>query len=355
MSKPKSVLCPECGIPLGLAEECLWLNSGVIVLAHDRLRRQCFIESENLDPTFQLVSKMGVPDIEDLVLEAARTRRASRTRERIPPEVRAMIRNMLLNPDVLVEAMVSDTQLRGFGDCEVLDLLLQGGEKDHATIRVNHTYSKPLFFGAFAGLIEGFLDRRLAFTLRDISPETCEMSVFVTGLADTCSMSFEEKEYCHRDGDIELERCGSCGLPSALSRLQWQLDRSIIKDSFGLRMVLFDPQVLDLIFKELERRSGKTISRAIIEAQCRFLLNSSKRELGPSRREISDELALRGLGNLREFEMDRQGLRVSVENAACHLNTAGAFKALFEGLHGGDSRIEWDISENGDLELDVRP
>jgi len=41
--------CGECGVPRQIADEHLWLNSGVIVLKSDQLLRMAFVESENLD------------------------------------------------------------------------------------------------------------------------------------------------------------------------------------------------------------------------------------------------------------------------------------------------------------------
>ncbi len=348
-------LCPECGVPEEQAKECLWLNSGVIVLASDRVRRQCLIESENLDPIFALLGKMGVRDIYELVVEIARARRASRTRETIPPEVRGMLRNKLLSVGVFLAAMLADTRFRGFGDFEPVDFVFEGGPNDHMSLRVAQAYSKPLFLGALVGFCEGFLDQRLGFTLSDISPGICEMKVNRAGEESPFHESLGEKEYCYRDGDIELRRCGICGSPAALSRFTWHSTEGIIRNSSGLRVVLLDPQILDLIFEELERRSGRSASRSVVEAQCQFLRKRMKLDHHPNRQEVRDEVALRGFGNLCEFEMDGRGLRARIDNASCYLMTVGSLKALFESAYDSDSVVDWEISENGDLKLEVIP
>lgn len=352
---PELKLCPECGVPEEQAKECLWLNSGVIVLASDRVRRQCLIESENLDPIFALLEETGVRDVYELVIEVARARRASRTRETIPPEVRGMLRNKMLSVGVFLTAMQADTRFRGFGDFELLDFVFEGGPNDHMRLRVAQAYSKPLFLGALVGFCEGFLDQRLGFTLSDISPDICEMTVNLPGEENTFLEPVREREYCYRDGDIELKRCGICGSPAALSGFTWHSTAGIIMNSSGLRVVLLDPQILDLIFEELERRSGKSVSRSVVEAQCQFIRKRMKLDHHPNRQEVRDEVALRGMGNLREFEMDGGGLRARIDNAACYRITVGSLKALFESAYDRDSVVDWEISENGDLKLEVIP
>jgi hypothetical protein len=347
-------LCPTCGVPLELTRQCLWLNSGVIVLGTDMMRRQCLIESENLDPIFQMLEGMGIGDILSLAIEAARTRRASRTREAIPPEVRAMLRNRLLQADVFYPVLRADTRFRGFGDFELLEFMLEGEAGDRSSMRVTNIYSKPLFLGAFAGLCDAFLDSRVCYALHDLSDNVCNISVIKGEPEPPSIYQFEEAEYCHRDGDVELERCGDCEAPAALAGLTWDVDAGIIRNAMGPRMVLLDPQILDLIVKEVEKRSDQA-APAIVEAQRRFVLDRFQPDRIPGTDRIREALAVRGLGNLKEFEVDSHALRMRIENAACHLLVAGSAQALFDGTHDGDSKIDWKLLENGELIVAVKP
>ncbi len=345
MSEFELRLCPECGVPEEEAKGCLWLNSGVIVLAGDMMRRQCLIESENLDPIFALLEEMGITDIHDLVIEVARMRRAGRTKEKIPPEVRALVRSQLLSPDVFFPPLRADTSFRGFGDCELADFAFEGTPGDHLTIRVSNAYSKPLFLGAYVGLCEAFLDRTVAYSLTDLSADACDMTIFFTGEEGPRSEPFPEREYCHRDGDIELEKCSNCGSPLALSAFTWDTKAGIIRNNIGSRMVLLDPEVLDLIFKEVEGRAGEQAARAIVEAQRQFIRARRSGDHVRSMAEVRGELAVRGLNPV--------ALRMRIENAACSLIVAGSMQALFDVTHDGDSAIEWMVSEKGDLTLEV--
>jgi hypothetical protein len=346
-------LCPKCGAPQEQAKECLWLNSGAIVLAADMMRRQCLIESENLDRMFAVLKEMGMRDIHDVVIGIARSRRAGRTRENIPAEVRSMVRNGLLSLEALFPNLRADTRFHGFGDCKLGGFRYEDGGDNYLTIEVSNCYSQELFLGAFVGLCEAFLDLRLSFAVKDLSKNLCEMQVLLPGESTPFVESLPGEEYCHRDGDIELERCAKCGSPALLSGFTWNPTAGIIRNSIGSRMVILDPQVLDMIFKEAEERLGRPASAAIIDCQRRFTHSRGKVFYRFDVDEIRAELAVRGLGELKEFEVDSSRLAMRIDNAACPLIVAGSMQALFESCSGRESMIDWESPESGTLAVEV--
>ncbi|MFW6113509.1 MAG: hypothetical protein ACOC78_01140 [Actinomycetota bacterium] len=66
-------------------------------------------------------------------------------------------------------------------------------------------------------------------------------------------------------------------------------------------------------------------------------------------------LALRGLGNLKEISIRRKGVRLVLENAALHLLVVGLVQGLYEQTWDTNSRVEWELSDEGDLEIEVYP
>lgn len=112
--------------------------------------------------------------------------------------------------------------------------------------------------------------------------------------------------------------------------------------------------MIEPIFTELESELGEDIPRLIVEAQRRFVRS------GPfSLSEITTEadlrrhLAVRGLGELRELELSRKGLRVSLANAAIHLWVVGMVQGLYELFSGEDSEVDWELSGDGLLRVTV--
>ncbi len=66
-------------------------------------------------------------------------------------------------------------------------------------------------------------------------------------------------------------------------------------------------------------------------------------------------LALRGLGNLRELEMKRKGMRLRLENAALPLIVIGQAQGFFEMGFDTDSTVDWQLTDDRTLELEVKP
>ncbi len=71
--------------------------------------------------------------------------------------------------------------------------------------------------------------------------------------------------------------------------------------------------------------------------------------------DLRTQLALRGLGDLREIKMGSKGLRMRIDNAAVHLMIVGLAQGFFEMAFDVESGVEWELSEEGDLEVEVKP
>lgn len=154
-----------------------------------------------------------------------------------------------------------------------------------------------------------------------------------------------------------MERCGTCGVPEALSGFRWYYDRGVIRSSWThRRMALLGPVMLDPVFDELEEELGEAIPRVVVEAQRHFVKTGfySIEEIGDEGN-IRNQFALRGLGNLREIRMGERGVTLRLENAAMHLLVVGLVQGLFETAFGIESNVDWELSEDGDLEVEVIP
>lgn len=138
---------------------------------------------------------------------------------------------------------------------------------------------------------------------------------------------------------------------------QWDLDRGVIVNvATDRRMVMMGPQELDLIFDELKEELGETIDQTIVEAQRLFTRGGFYSiEDVATEEDFRAVLALKGLGNLKEITVKRKGLRMRLGNAALPLMVVGMMQGAFETLLGVDSSVEWSLSEDWDLEIEVTP
>jgi hypothetical protein len=349
--------CPECRVPKEITKNNLWLNSGVMVQSTNLSRRLGFIESENLDPLYTGIGKIIGTPIDHLVMDIARRGTADYFSNLIPPEVRDMIRNRVMGVDFIADFMITTGLLNGFGKNIYMDARNEGDSDDYLIQHISEPFSLPLLAGMSAGGSEVLNDQPLAATYHELSPGTYEIKTTVSERLEELEGRMPIKEYHHRDGDIELEKCASCGGPKALSGFKWHLERGVIINNLTRRrMAVIGPEMQDPIFEELEMELGEAIPRAVVEAQRRFIKSGFY-----SIEEISDEgdfrtqLALRGMGNLREIRTGPPGLFMRIDNAANHLMAVGMAQGLFEMAFNVESRVEWEVSQNGDLEVEVTP
>ena len=142
-----------------------------------------------------------------------------------------------------------------------------------------------------------------------------------------------------------------------MREFKWYLDRGTITSALnGRRMAIVHPSVIDPVFEELEAELGEEIPNVVIEAQRQITRSGffTIDEIADGGR-FADHLALRGMGNLTEFEMNARGLHLELDNVCMHLMVAGMVQGLFEMSYGVESDIEWELTEDGDLRVEVTP
>ena len=116
------------------------------------------------------------------------------------------------------------------------------------------------------------------------------------------------------------------------------------------------PSMIDPILDELEEELGAAFPEVVIEAEKQFV-KAGFVSLGEYAGEgyIRESLALRGLGNLSEITVEEKNVRLRLENAALHLMGVGITQGFYELAFGVDSTVDWELSEDGVLEVEVRP
>jgi len=345
--------CPECGVPRRLVKEHRWLDDGTIVQHKDPDHRMVFFESGNINGTFGNIEEIiGMP-IERIVIEAKRRATFDFVDHMLPGVVKAILRVVGVRP--IIRNITSLGSVMGYGHIELIDIRRVHGKGDYATMRVTEPYSLPLFCGDLAGSFNAVDQREVGIDYEKVSPDIYDITGHVSKHPMELKGRLQTKPYTHKAGDIELERCSTCGGPKALSQYYWDLERGVIENtSTGRRMAMLGPAALDAIFEELEKELGENIPEVVIEAQRRFVkagFSSSQEVRGVE--DFRQELALRGAGNLKEFEADKDGLRVRIENPCLYLMLVGLIQGLFELAFGREGDVEWELAGDGDLTVKV--
>jgi len=349
--------CPECKVPEPFNQGQVWLNNGDIVQGVNPEARLGFIECENLDPLFEKIGDIIGVSIESMVVNITARGTERYMSNLVPESIKEMVQAKQMDPTVFLSPILTYCHIIGYGKYEFLDSRYERDADDYSTLRIDAPFSVPEAAGAIAGVTSALVGGEHAVTYKEISPGLYEFTTNWTEYPEVLVERLQTAPYHHRDGDIELERCATCGIPKELSGFRWYLDRGLIVNKHtGRRMAILGPELLDVLFKALEAELGETIPAAVVEAQRCFVKTGFY-----SIDEISDEgdfraqLALRGMGNLREIKIGSQGIHLRIDSVAGYLLTVGMVQGLFEVAFDIDSNVEWELSEEGDLEVDVIP
>jgi hypothetical protein len=350
-------ICPECGVPEFITSEHLWLNNGDIVQARSQAARLVFFESENIDPLLRNIQDIiGLP-IEHIVITTERRAVRHYVSRIVPEEVKAQIRRKEMDPVPIAHAMMDVARLMGHGTQEFVDARYEQDDDDYYIVKMIEPFSVPLVAGTIAGATEAVLSGDRGVTYEQLEPGVYRVTTVPSPHLEGLKQRIQLEAYEHHDGDTELERCATCGGPADLSGFRWNIDRGVIgNEATGRRTVLMGPQELDRIFDELREELGETIDQTVVEAQRLFTRGGfySIEDVATAE-DFRAVLALRGLGNLKEITVKRKGLRMRLENAALPLLVVGMMQGAFETFLGVDSSVEWSLSEEGELEIEVTP
>lgn len=350
--------CPECGVPVLITNEHSWLNNGDIVQSRNQSSRMAFIETENLDPLFKGIEQIiGVP-IEHMVITAGRRAYRGYLGSFVPKKARERIRKKELDYETFDAAFRDIGRLNGVGSYDLVERRYEQDEHDFDTVTISEPYSVPLTVSAHVGAIELLTGLDQGYTYEEKSPAFYSLTTFPSPHPKEMKKRLWFHPYKHMDGDIELEKCATCGGPAALSGYQWYPKRGIIANkTTKRRMAIQGDVLLDPVLSELEAELGDAVPRAVVEAQRRFTKSGFY-----TIEDITDEgdfrtqLALRGLGNLKELSMERKGMHLRMKNAALPLVIVGLAQGFFEmGFDIDSTDVNWELSEEGNLEAEVKP
>lgn len=350
-------LCPECGVPRYITSEHSWLSDGSIVLAGNPEQRMAFVETENFDPLYQGISNLiGLP-IGHILTDSARRSTLAYMNLMVSDETRRAVVNGEADLDLVFATMFGVGRIMGYGNPSLLDMRYEHKDDDFVTILFRNPISRPVITGAVAGTVEAYLEHPRGVTYKEAPPDAIEVTVFEAEHPAELKNRLRLRKYQPAEGNFDHARCATCGGPANLSRYDWDTGNGIIRSkTTGRRFALIGPPMVDAVFEELENELGKAIPEVVVEAQRRFVRNGfyAVSEIRGIDR-MREQFARRGLGLIRDLDLGRGGVHAVLENATLHLMTVGLTQGLYELATGEEGKVEWKLSEDRRLEIDVRP
>jgi hypothetical protein len=350
----KIKLCTACGVPRRITKEHVWMPNGTIVERKNPEHRMVFIERDALIDTFAGIERiLGVP-IDRIIAESQRRSTFDSVDHMLSAAAKAVLRWTGTGP--ISRDIATLGRLNGMGDIRLVSFRRRQGRDDYIKLSIREPYSLAHFSGNFAGAMEAIDRREIEVTCEEISPDEYELTGRISPHPVELRERLQAKRYVFKPGDIDLAACPECGGPEALSVYAWRLERGVIENrNSGRRMIMIGPGTQETILDELTKELGDAIPQTATEAQRQLVASgffSSEEITGTE--DFRAQFAYRGLGNLREVELDKDHLHFRLENPCLHFMVVGLAQGLYEMAFGVRSEVEWELTPDGDLAVDVR-
>ncbi len=368
--------CSTCGIPTMVSAEFSWDPSGAITLKRSSRTRMVLFESESIDRLFAGIEELIGYSISNIVIESRASETKAYIDRLITPELGAFMPQQWRGGEGAMDGMTSEeretslavikavtqsmtdlSRVYGYGDQRLSDSWESGEDYPWRTQVYRNPYALLFVAADNLGAGEVFEQTELWVSWEEIEENTFKIKTFPSKHPIGLKERLKRRRYDIKPGNITYERCPECDVPMEVAKLKYDPDEGTYTDpDTGWRMAIFGPSSFDAIFEDLEAELGKKIPETVIEAERRYI----KTAWGVERWNRSGEtfqkmIALRGLGNQVEFAGDEKHLRMKIENSCLHLPLIGAIQALVELAYRADSsQVEWELSEDGDLSLDIR-
>ena len=346
-------LCAECGVPSYFSSQHLWLNNGDIInatLTHERLT---FLEFEFFDHVVNEVERTLGTSIEHIVITTAQAAVRMYVASLLPEGVGDMIRAGTLSLDNLHKGLIEVAALTGFGRYEERESRYRQDEDDFHVVSIKRPFSVYLTAATHGAAYEAMLGYDHDVRYAEVAPGVYEMTAFPSPHPEDLRERLAPRMYEHRDGDLDLERCGTCGVPKSLQNLSWNVEEGTITSKItGRRLSISGPNLIMPIFEELEKELGEENPAMVVDAVRGYARGGVLPPgLLEDREAFRHELALRGLGNLGLLEVDSRKLEMLQRNVCLPPVVVGFVQGMYEDLHGVESRVEWKVDEAGDLHI----
>jgi hypothetical protein len=331
-------LCGKCGVPKSLSrfntwkDGCITDNSGkaASLFAYEVSSANAFIEEVGLlldIPIDGLVFNSACYDSEQLVRNLLESRPLLSRLASKSPFSR------------LIYHLVADFgKASGIGNVELLEIRGNAGDMD-IKLRVTN----PFNYSFVSAVIVGASKAMYGYPVTHSKIEDGNGSIMqIKQIKEEQPVDFRHRassaglpprELCM--GEV-LPACKRCGAPErAGSEFSWDLQRGIITESTSNERIFFPGLYLvNSMISEFEKILGYPVTDTFIKVERKLFGRKLARTLMGwqlwDESELRDYLALRGLGMLRELEMEGEKAKITVDNAFMSPILAGRLITLWE-------------------------
>jgi hypothetical protein len=348
----KVKVCPECGVPKEISKENRWQNSGAI-LTFDGSKeiareRSSYYEVAGLNELFQNIEGLIGKSIFHIVAEARRKDILGYLEEYLSGLRGILARS--IGGHMVYKSVATIGATFGLGRFEAQDI--KRGE--YFSVYCRNVYSVPLLVGDLTATFNAV--ERLSATVYLKEVKDGLLCTISRGEEDETISSRLKAEYvAPKPGSIHFDRCTRCNTPLHMKDVVYDYEEGIITDKkTGRRMTFLSTSNIEAIFRELEVELGEEIIPIIIEAQKDYAKNTLQSEEIAGESDVRNFFALRGLGNLIDYDLNDNRLEARMENAYPYLLVVGLLHGMFEILTGREGEISYAEDKDESLLISIK-
>jgi len=342
--------CSYCGVPKEFSKENSWNSDGTITQTKNPDHRVIFYEAEGMNRMLANLEDLVGVLIDRIVIEGKRKSTLNYVQGMFSGLKLVIIKALLRRK--VYETIAARGAILGYGHYELLDF--KAGE--FIKVFGRNIYSRTLFSGDIAAVfnvVEG-VPAELQFEDKDGGL----VITIVPGkeLEGEIVSRLERKVLPAIPGSISYKRCPQCGIPLDFKDYAWNLEAGTITDNAtGRNMAILGAEGIESVFRELESELGEELSQTIVEAQRRYVVETLQmEEVQRAPDHLMRQVALRGMGNIVNFDVSADGMEATVDNALPHLLVAGLLQGINDLLSGKSSSLSYEFDDRGTLTMTAK-
>lgn len=359
--------CRRCGLPLRLSRRYAWPGNGVIHARTDPGMRMIIFEADYFTYAWSVFEELLGVNIADLMIRGQR----AATRDYLENHImygwrKAAVRHLPMR--AMFDNIATELALFGFASLELIEY--RRGRM--LVIRVRHPFDIISIAWGAKGLVEFKEGMGSELAWKKEGDDYILSMIFNPEERPEEPGTLEAMRYI-RDAKRELspvgrmlppqggkgEPCSSCGLPKALTELEWDESEGTIRRSDNGRRFIFTTGHIFLgMVRELENRTARDLEPLIMEItknyHLRMLQGIPIRSRNGAYRAAARYLFAGGFGEVQSFNCGEGYLEMTIRNPFYIPRLAGRIAGLFEYIEEEEADITYRIDQSQVLELEIK-
>jgi hypothetical protein len=328
-------LCKACKIPKIVSRDQVWNPNGTIIASETPTFRLAVMEWPEFSSLYSNLEKTFGKVIPTCFTQGTRKNAKTYIDGLLAGPIGYVARSSIGSRkayDTLVETCMG----LGYGRPTITDYK----RKSSITVDIVGTVYPPLFLGDLRGAFESVDRVPTRGRFEAISETTTRFIVEATEKEDPLEDRFNTFDKNLDLTGREMDRCETCGLPSALTRFKWDTKNFHINDTLmGERVFLFGFNDLTAILHELETLVGDMMRSLVRDLTLPFGREIGRKLGTKAFDQTVEDMRLKGMG-LAKYEQDGNKVHWEIRNPFYTPILDGKLSGIYESVLGRVPKVE---------------